>query len=123
MKTFRWIAVLPVSILMLILISSGALNEFQSASDVSETSVPWLFQIFIGICGSVAFIYSGFKTAPSHKKQTLIALSIILSLFHLFTFYYLWYGGIIIILRIIFSLLAIYLSYFFLVPTEEEDTI
>lgn len=74
MKVLRWIAILPASLLALIL-ASFILKITMSLSGLETESI--LSQCVIGLVCGVAFIYAGVKVAPSHKVKVALVLMII----------------------------------------------
>jgi hypothetical protein len=73
MKVLKWIAVLPISILALIL-ASILLKFTMSFSGLETDSIA--SQCFIGFGSGIAFIYAGVYIAPSHKVKVAFGLMI-----------------------------------------------
>ncbi len=80
MKTFRWIAVLPVAILAFAF-SSFVLNFGFNLFSNMNYAFTWEKTVFIDILApafsSAYLVYAGILTAPSFKKETGIILTIL----------------------------------------------
>uniref|UniRef100_UPI0040489416 hypothetical protein n=2 Tax=Roseivirga sp. TaxID=1964215 RepID=UPI0040489416 len=84
MKALKWIAVLPASLLALILSNLiWRLLHSLTASRYIDTD-SWLNLIFVDIMSSAlasaAFIYAGTFIAPNYKKETALVLTILISM-------------------------------------------
>lgn len=84
MKALKWIAVLPASVLALILANLvwRLLHSLTASSYIDPTSL--LNLIFVDIMSSAiasaAFVYAGAFIAPNYKKETALVLTVIISL-------------------------------------------
>lgn len=84
MKALKWIAILPASVLALILTNLiwRLLHSLTASRYIDQDS--WLNLIFVDIMSSAisaaAFVYSGAFIAPDYKKETALVLTILISM-------------------------------------------
>jgi uncharacterized membrane protein len=85
MKVLKWVGVLPISVLAMVLASIIWNLLFKLSTLLYFADESWISLIFSEIMSSLvgvaAFIYSGVTVAPSHKKETALVLTVLISLF------------------------------------------
>ena len=83
MKALKWIAVIPVSVLALILANLiwRLLHSLTASRYIDPDS--WVNLVFADIMSSAiaaaAFVYAGAFMAPNYKKETALVLTILIS--------------------------------------------
>lgn len=73
-KILRWVAVLPVAFLTSVILYFIIVFANGFFSDVESWNMKYFAPIQSSFVSGIGFIYAGVLTAPSHKKQTALAL-------------------------------------------------